>query len=334
LHRVTATPLDRFQKGESMAIWDLFSKREARRNKQGQEDVYQYDDLPKAFRVQVVHIWDDVLGRWVQPSIYASARDITPNVYWIEIFKVLTREKGVFALHNSGDNPCEQCHRYMLDAEAKDAMDLIELSLRFIDGPLRDLNPHERQRWGLKSPDRAIEELNGRFRENGIGYEFAGGEIVRVDSKYIHAEAVRPALSLLHGAGKGFAGPLQEFLQAHEYHREGEDKDAITWALKAFESTMKAICTARHWGFDPHKDTAAKLLEIVFNNNLVPTYLQNQFSALRSVLESGVPTVRNKTSGHGQGPAPTIVPGHFTRFALHLAATNIVFLIECHKAMP
>ena len=32
-----------------MAIRDLFSKRAARQRKQGQEDVYQYDDLPQAF---------------------------------------------------------------------------------------------------------------------------------------------------------------------------------------------------------------------------------------------------------------------------------------------
>src|SRR5262249_48224367 len=106
-----------------------------------------------------------------------------------------------------------------------------------------------------------------------------------------------------------------------------------TWALKAFESTLKAICAERRWSFDPNKDTAIKLLEIVFMHNLVPPFLQTQFTALRSVLESGVPTVRNKTSGHGQGPALTSVPDHLTRLALHLTASNIVFLIESHNAM-
>jgi hypothetical protein len=315
-----------------MGIWDLFSKREAWKTKRRKEDVYQYDDLPEAFRVQVIHIWRDALGGWYRPGSYESPLNYRPNAWWTEVFKVMTREKGVFALSQRGNNPAEQCEHYMLEAETKDALDLIEVTFRFIDVCVRDLDQHERKRWELASPDRAIEELNGRFRENGIGYEFAGGEIIRVDCKYLHAEAVRPAIELLHGAGKGFAGPLQEFLQAHEYHRKGEDKDAIAWALKAFESTMKAICTARKWPFDANKDTAVKLLETVFNNDLVPTYLQNQFSALRTVLESGVPTVRNKTSGHGQGAAPTSVPAHFTRFVLHLTASNILFLIDCHRA--
>jgi hypothetical protein len=170
-------------------------------------------------------------------------------------------------------------------------------------------------------------------REHGIGYEFVGSKIVRVDSKYVHAEAVKPALELLHGAGKAFAGPLQEFMVAHEHYRKGEDKDAITWALKAFESTLKAICTARSWTFDSHKDTANKLLDIVFANHLVPAYLQSQFTSMNSLLASGVPTIRNKTSGHGQGAAPTVVPARMTRFALNLTATNIVFLIECHQAL-
>src|SRR5262249_9574730 len=122
-------------------------------------------------------------------------------------------------------------------------------------------------------------------------------------------------------------------MQAHAHYRKGEDKDAISWALKALESTLKAICSARNWTFDPQKDTASKLLEIIFANNLVPAYLQNQFTALRSVMESGVPTVRNKTSGHGQGATPCGVPDHLTRYVLHLAASNIVFLIESHKAI-
>src|SRR5439155_25744042 len=139
----------------------------------------------------------------------------------------------------------------------------------------------------------AVDQPNDRFREDGVGYEYSSGEIIRIDSKYIHAEAVKPALRLLQDGGKLFTGPLDEFLKAHDHYRKGEAKDAISWALKAFESTLKAICTARSWPFDPQKNGASKLLEIVFANGLVPSYLQNQFAALSYVLESGVPTVRN-----------------------------------------
>jgi hypothetical protein len=141
-------------------------------------------------------------------------------------------------------------------------------------------------------------------------------------------------LHLLRDGGKGFTGPLDEFISAHDHHRKGEQKEAIADALKAFESTLKAICMARRWPFDPHKDTAKQLIEIVFNHGLIPPYLQQQFTALRSVLESGVPTVRNKTAGHGQGATPTTVPDYMAAYALHLAASNIVLLVEAHKNTP
>lgn len=40
-------------------------------------------------------------------------------------------------------------------------------------------------------------------------------------------------------------------------------------------------------------------IEIAFGNGLVPGYLESQLGALRSVLQSGVPTIRNEMSGHG-----------------------------------
>jgi hypothetical protein len=317
-----------------MAIVDLFSKRERRKQKQGQEDVFQYDFLPDQFRAQVIHLWQDALGNWRDGDrTFGPPIAHLPNDFWLVLYKTYTREKGVFRLVERDVNPCAQFREFFMSASTEDALDVIELVLRVADGAVRGMAPYERQHWNLADPDAVIEELNGRFREHGIGYEFAGGEIVRVDSKYLHAEAVRPALDLLHGAGNDFAGPLQEFLQAHEHYRKGETKDAITWALKSFESTLKSICTSRSWTFDPQIDSAKKLLEIVFTNNLVPSFLQAHFTALRSVLESGVPTVRNKTSGHGQGPAPTSVPYHLTRYVLHLTASNIVFLIESHKSM-
>ena len=57
--------------------------------------------------------------------------------------------------------------------------------------------------------DDAINELNTRFREHGIGFQFVEGEIVRVDSELIHSEAVKPALRLLNE--KNYHGAQQEF---------------------------------------------------------------------------------------------------------------------------
>lgn len=316
-----------------MAIWDVFSKRESRRARQGIEDVFQYEELPEAFRVQVAHIFADVLGRWRDSAGHHSPPSSPSNQWWNEIHHIVAREKGYIELNEQGRNPFEKCCAYLFDAPTTDALDLIEVAFNYVHTHVRKVHHGQRALFGLVDPDRAIDELNGRFREHRIGYEFANGEIIRVDSKYLHAETVKPALHLLQGAGASCSGPLEEFLKAHERYRKGELKEAVADALKAFESTMKAICTLRKWPFDATKDTAKQLIEIVFKNGLVPPYLQNQFTALRSVLESGVPTVRNKTSGHGQGPTPTIVPDWLAAYALHLAAANIVLLIEANRAM-
>jgi hypothetical protein len=62
--------------------------------------------------------------------------------------------------------------------------------------------------------------------------------------------------------------------------------------------------------------------------------MQSHFTALRSTLESGLPTVRNRggRGGHGQGSDVVDVPDYLAAYCLHLAATNIVLLIEAHNA--
>ncbi len=181
----------------------------------------------------------------------------------------------------------------------------------------------------MESAD-AIEELNYRLKDHRVGYQFEGGEIVRVDSQYIHAEAVKPAISLLNTAG--FDGALEEFLNAHEHYRKGKMKEAMSDALKAFESTMKAVCNENGWSY-PGNATAKTLINTVLDNGLVPSYMQTHLAGLHTSLVAGLPTVRNKNSGHGQGIFAKQVPDYLAGYALHLAATNIVFLVEAHQAL-
>jgi hypothetical protein len=136
---------------------------------------------------------------------------------------------------------------------------------------------------------------------------------------------VKPVLELLNG--RGFEGPNQEFLRAHEHYRHDRHGEAINECLKAFESVLKVICTKRKWKFDPNAP-AKKLLDVVFEHNLVPAYLEGEFSSLRALLEGGVPTTRNKASGHGQGEKPRTIPAYLAGFVLHSTAANILLLCE------
>jgi Domain of unknown function (DUF7014) len=103
--------------------------------------------------------------------------------------------------------------------------------------------------------------------------------------------------------------------------------------LKTLESTLKTICTKRKWAFNP-TDTAKPLLDLCFQNSLIPGYLQAHYSSIRASPESGVPTLRNKLGGHGQGTQVVDVPPHYASYMLHLTATTIHFLVEAEKALP
>jgi hypothetical protein len=130
-----------------------------------------------------------------------------------------------------------------------------------------------------------------------------------------------------------YAGAQQEFLKAHEHYRKGNAKEALSECLKAFESVMKAICDKRGWQYGSSA-TPRPLIQACFTNGLIPPFWESHYSSLRSLLESGVPTGRNKLSGHGQGTTPTTVPDHLVAYMLHMTASAIVFLAEAEKNLP
>ena len=95
---------------------------------------------------------------------------------------------------------------------------------------------------------------------------------------------------------------------------------------------MKTICEKRGWKYKKN-DTAKKLIQICFDNKLIPDFWQSHFSGLRGTLESGVPTARNIMGGHGNGTSPTEVPQHLAAYCLHITASTLVFLIEAEKSL-
>jgi hypothetical protein len=211
---------------------------------------------------------------------------------------------------------------YLLqEKDVEKQLDIVELSFKTV----ADIRHYSGDR-----VDKAIEELNHRFKEHGIGFQFIENEIIRIDSELIHEEAVKPALRLLNG--ENYQGAQQEFLSAYDHYRHGKNKDSLNECLKAFESTMKAICEKNNWDYQANA-TVKSLIQICFDNNLVPSFWQQQLDSLRSLLESGIPTGRNKLSAHGQGTTPTVVPGYLVAYMLHMTASTLVFLITAEREM-
>ena len=304
-----------------MKAFDLFSKRQ--KLLRGEfPDVYVYNAIPEPLRVQIVHILRDAIGTnmdWVSP-----VREVYKFVY-----NTLCREYGVFQLREGSrhEDYKEALFNFLLTCEEVDrVLDVVELAFRVVDRVVRD--DHRFRSYTSLAPDDAIKELNLRFGEHTVGYQYESGQIVRVDSQLLHSEVVKPALQLL--SDKAFAGANEEFLRAHDHYRKGRYQECLNECLKAFESTMKAICAKRNWSYDQN-DTASKLINVCFANNLVPNFLQSEFAALRTILESGVPTARNKLSGHGRGTQQRKVPDYFASYVLHMTAANILFLVQSEK---
>ncbi|RKU33912.1 hypothetical protein C6499_00360 [Candidatus Poribacteria bacterium] len=314
--------------------YELFSKRE-KRIRGEVPDVYQYETIPPGLRVQVVYIWKDI---WGEVSSRAFRRLGCPMHAYEFIHQTLCRGYSIFRLEKGSDFD-EAILNFLLSTEAtENVIDVIEVSFRYIDRVVRnnlDVFIRNSKSSGYKnpriSPDEAIDELNYQFREHGVGFQYESGRIIKADSQFVHSEVVKPALLVL--SDPMFKGADEEFLKAHEHYRKGRYKECLNECLKAFESCLKTICKKRGWQYDDKRNTAKDLIQIVFDNELIPSFMQSHFSALKSTLESGLPTVRNRQAGHGQGSTQIIVPEYIAGYALHLTASNILLLAKADEKM-
>jgi len=305
-----------------MGFQELFSKLKQKRQKADQPVIFKYDEIPEEFLHQVVHIWMDAIGPY---NRYTSGK-----VVWDNIHNIVSRELGLPALGKRANSP-ENCIQFLFERDTDHVLDLIQVSFNAIEhyfGMYKGDPEWMQRQVGLSfPPDLAIQELNHRFLEHDIGYQYQDGRIVRIDSLFTHSEIILPALQLLND--RKFKPALDEFLQAHEHYRHGRYESAINESLKAFESTMKIIIAGKGWTVNSNA-TSSKLIQICIENNLFPSALSSHFTGLRTTLEGGLPTLRNRYAGHGDGVSSVDVPDYFAQYALNLAATNIVLLIRAY----
>src|SRR6266542_6348850 len=304
-----------------MPIHDLFSNRTRPR-----PEKLIYDALPAALRQHCL--------RTVGQGVWNDAERLD------RIDDVLQREHPVPSFTRApilslDGRPPRYTERFYEDCIKRgdfyEAMDAVEVAARLINTDVR----HAARVLTVLKPDDALDEMNGRFVQYGVGYQFSKGHnrFVRVDSTFMHKEVTEPAMTLL--TEKGFEGAAQEFDKAHQHYRQmvvdtEAGKDAVAWAVKAVESTAKAIMDARGWPYEK-SDAIAKLLTKVVTMGLVPAALQSYFDGLRTALTSGIPTIGNAMARHGQGAKLKPIEEHMVTLAMHLAAATIRFLVEAHK---
>lgn len=305
-------------------MYKLYSERI--RNKDGEPEVYIYDEFPEGFRNQVFYIMSDVLDE------YTNGYD---EKLWNYLYTAFSREKGIknfgmYDIEKSSNYGKPNFEEYIAKGNEIDFLDMLDFVFNKIDKGLRKIQPKYKISLDMNNIiNNAIDELNYRFKQHDLGYEFVNGEVIRIDNKMIHQEIIKPALKLLYE--EGFDGAEEEFRKAFEYRRKGDNRNAILEAGKSFESAMKTICDKKGYTYDKTKDTAKILIQILESNNFYPTYMSSHMASLRTTLETGLPVVRNKNAGHGQGSTIVSISDEFAEYALNLAATNIVLLVGIYK---
>lgn len=313
-----------------MAILNLFSRRQ--KELRGEvPDVYTYDHLPDSLRVQIIQIWQEGLGG--RDYYEAHFDEFGTRSLYKFIVEGLCREYGLFQLDESTGHTrnymSELGQFFMAEQKTERLIDVIELTFTVINTAARESGYLQRSD-ASGVADTMTNELNHRFRLSTVGYQFDSGQIVLIDSEFVHQQVVRPALKILSQAHQ--SGAQQEFLQAHKRYRERRPKEALNEALKSFESTLKAICDRRSWAY-PTNATSKTLLDLCFDKGLIPAFWQTNMGGIRSILEGGVPPARNRLGGHGQGTEPTTVPDHIVSYVLHMTASAIIFLAAADETL-
>ena len=310
-----------------MAVFDLFHKRQKKLRGE-YPDVYQYEELSQTIKVQIVHLWKESIGEDFSGGQWNPSSE--NRKYLEKCYNILCKELGVFELGEDDTSfgltisYFKNISNYFLrEKDVEKTLSIIELMLGITQLFAKDY----RNKIDVED---VINELNQRFREHGIGYQYENGQIIRIDSEFIHAEAVKPALQLL--INPMYKGAQEEFLKAHEHYRHGRYDAALTDCLKAFESTMKIILDKRDWKYGK-KDTSKKLIDCCIANELIPKFWTDHFNSLSNMLTSSIGTPRNKLSGHGKGNDDIEVPEHLIQYVLHMTASTIVFLIKADESL-
>jgi hypothetical protein len=297
---------------------DIYSRRKKRA--QGSADPLQYSDVPYKVRMQVIQIFDDAL------ELYRPTQINTYEETYHFLTKFFRRELGVTKLWNVAREPDEFAQWFLGNPNLDQVIDALEIMARLINIMAG------KALYGRTDELRSlIVEINARLLEAGVGYQFENGEIIEADSRYLHAEVVVPALELL--SDERFAAANSEFMAAHKEFRQRNYEQCLVECGKSFESVIKVIAAERKWEVSPDAP-ARTLVAAVFANGLIPGFLESEFTGIRTVLESGVGTVRNKSGGHGAGTKVRVVPRHLAAFQLHQTAAAITLLAEAHAIQP
>jgi hypothetical protein len=316
---------------ESISMFKPYSTRMNERSRKASGVLLRYDEIPVSLRVQAMRILERVIGNYGPRGISYSSAEVAPHDVWRAIAREVTESAGIEDFTARARAPKERFQEYLTnDALSLDRIiDALEISFNLI-GQLGHLPDWYHREY---SPQitfaEAVTQLNQRFLEHGLGYQFVDDRIVVMSHEYPHQHIVEPAFELLHG--DGFGGAKKEFAEAHNHFSNGRTREAIAGAQNALESTIKSILDLKGYPY-PANATASSLVDFAIAAEIIPKELESHYKGLISAMKSGLPVIGNKVARHGQGATPIEIPSYLAAHCLHLAAANIIFLVEAWRS--
>ncbi|TCK80889.1 STM4504/CBY_0614 family protein [Albibacterium bauzanense] len=296
---------------------DLFSIRNKNKNL-----PLIYDNFPEKPKVQIFLLFGKLT--------YSLGED-TWEVFWTNVHSRIREAVGKNDLINGKFFPMSSFEESKVYFEKKasieESFDILEIIMRLLKWC------YENDKINIQDADieKITKKINKILHNNDIGYEYSEGAIIRIDSKHLHKEIINKTINLTNN--ELFTNANEEYLSALQHLKAEKNKEALNDALKAFESTLKIIFDNFDWSYESNA-TSSKLLDICFQNELIPKYLATHFTGLRATLSSGIPTIRNKNGAHGQGSKAITVPNSLAIYAIYLTGTSINYLIDAFNDFP
>lgn len=309
-------------------------------------DVFEYKSINQKTRVQIFQQANSILSSY---RFYSRDMDRKSFFYGImtnlkhrkgktDYTDLLTntsirhmksrREKDIGVFSNDKDE--QEFFRLLVYVYDKNYMLILDLIDLLSNAILEHCEKEASEQF-----DEAINEV---FKRNGIGYGLINGQLIHKGSEITHLEITRPAL--LYLADPRYSIANEEVLNAFSKFRNNQFKDAIVAANRAFESTMKTIIENNQWSIvtsnsnrKPQKvqeATASTLINTILKNaDVEEKFNKIALEGISKTLQS-LPSLRNSHGGHGDVNEITEIEQRHCELALHMTASNILYLIKTY----
>ena len=293
-------------------VYDTYSKRT---DSAKWLQIEQYNKVPKPLCNQIVRI----LGRTIEFAGWKSL--------WLAFCEERGEPEDEEIVHHGYDEEWSEdqknhqslCYKKIRGGVMEDVFDLVDIAFQMTCHKIQDGQNHGID-WQEQEEayEGSVEELNIRFKEARVGYRLVNN---RIERNIISLDMALPAMDLLRG--EDFKDTMSDFSLAHKHYQNKDYKDCTLSANRSFESLLKTLCKQQNLEFNSNGQIG-DLVKILCNH----LFSNNKFNEKMSQTFKALPTVRAHYGGHGLAEEID----YMARYALHLAATNILFFMQAVEA--